>query len=189
MAYNPCAQFLGANIAPNCANQQKSEFTGMGVLIDLGNTNPVVTASADNPRILTDITLAENEHSAVVENLVRDPFSGAARTLNAESGRPSYDLTLPIRIPNVDADKAKDVVEPLAKSHFLGIFPTTDKKFLVYGYYGKFQASEQTMTIADNGGDALATMSSNEPYFYCELKASDYAATKAIYDALVAKAY
>lgn len=189
MAYTPCAQFLGANIVPNCDNQQKSEFTGMGVLIDLGSTSPTITADAANPRIITSITLAEGENCAVVENLVRDPFSGASRTLNAESGRPTYDLTLPIRIPNVDAAKAKDVVEPLAKSHFLGIFPTTDKKFLVYGYYGKFQASEQTMTTADNGGDALATMSSNEPYFFCELKAEDYAATKAIFDALVAAAY
>lgn len=158
-------------------------------MIDLGDVTPTITIDSSNPRILKSITLASGDKCAVIDNLTRDPFSGASRTLNVESGRPTYDISLPIRIPNVSAENAKQVVEPLAKSHFLVILPTTDQKFYVYGWYGKLQASEQTQTIADNGGDFLATLTSNEPYAVCELWDTDYATTKAVYDALIAKAF
>ena len=94
-----------------------------------------------------------------------------------------------MRVPSRSADTSKDIIEPLAKSHFLGIFPTVDGKFLVYGQYGRFQASEQTQNETENGGDFAVTMTVNEPYAVVELKSTDYAATKAIYDALVAKAF
>lgn len=189
MAYTSCAAYLAANIAPDCANVQKSEFTGEGIMIDLGNVTPAVTINSSDPRILENITIESGDNVAVIDNLIRDPFSGASRTLNVEGGRPTYDISLPIRVPNVSAAVSKNVIEPLAKSHFLVILPTTDRKFFVYGWYGKLQASEQTQTIADNGGDCLATLTSNEPYFCCELFKSDYATTKAIYDALLAQAF
>ena len=189
MAYTSCAAYLGGNIAPNCSDLQRSEFTGEGVIIDLGNVTPTITISSSNPRIIESITLASGDKCAVVDNLMRSPFDGASRALNTEDGRSSWDYSLPIRVPGIDAALAKDVIEPLAKSRFLGIFPTTDGKFFVYGKYGKWQASEQTHNPSENGGDVLVTMTSNEPYFLVELKSTDYAATKAIYDALVAKAF
>lgn len=189
MAYTPCANNLGANIAASCANPPVPGFKGDGILIDLGDVTPTVAVSGTNPRILTSITIASGDKVCVVDNVWRDPFSGSARTLNAENGRITYDNTISLRVPIRDAESAKDIVEPLAKSHFLGIFPTIDNKFLVYGYYGKFQASEQTQNEGENGGDWAVTLTSNEPYAVCELLSTDYAATKAIYDALVASAF
>lgn len=189
MAYTACAANLGANIAPDCAAVQKSEYVGEGVMIDLVAVNPSVTADSSNPRVLTNIVVESGDKVAVVDNLIRDPFSGASRTMNVESGVPTFDISIPIRVPNISAAVAKEVIEPLAKSHFLLILPTTDKKFFVFGMYGKLQASEVSHTLADNGGAALATMTSNEPYFCCELKSTDYAATKAIYDALKAHSF
>ena len=190
MAYTPCAQHIGANIAMDCSNPPRPGFTGDGVLIDLGAVTPVVTVSSTNPRIIESIALTgTGDKCAVVDNVWKDPFSGSARTLNAENGRPSYDNTISIRVPSRSADTSKDIIEPLAKSHFLGIFPTVDKRFIVIGYYGKFQASENTQSEGENGGDFAATMSANEPYAVVELKSTDYAATKTIYDALKAKAF
>lgn len=189
MAYTPCAQNLGANIAADCANPPRAGFTGEGILIDLGAVTPTTTVDSTNPRILKSISLGSGDHCAVVDNVWRDPFSGSARTMNAESGRVTYDDTLVLRIPARTAAVAKDVIEPLAKSHFLGVFPTVDNRFLVYGFYGKFQASEQSQNEGENGGDFSVTMSVNEPYAVVELWDTDYATTKTVYDALKAKAF
>lgn len=189
MAYTPCANNLGANIAIDCANPPRPGFTGEGILIDLGVVAPSVTVDSSNPRVLTNIQLESGDKVAVVDNVWRDPFSGSSRTMNAETGRETYDYAFSLRVPERSAQVSKDIIEPLGKSHFLGIFPTVDKKFLVYGYYGKFQASEQTQNEGENGGDFAITMASNEPYAVVELKSTDYAATKAIYDALKAKAF
>lgn len=189
MAYTACANNLGANIAYDCANPPRPGFLGEGLLIDLGVVTPAVTLDSSNPRILKVITLESGDHVCVVDNVYRDPFSGSARTMNAESGRVTYDNTLSLRVPVRDAAASKDIIEPLAKSHFLGIFPTVDKKFLVYGWYGKFQASEQTQNEGENGGDFAVTMTTNEPYAVVELWDTDYATTKALYDGLKAKAF
>lgn len=189
MAYTPCALNLAANIAQDCSNPPRPGFKGEGVLIDLGNVTPKVVVDAQNPRLLTSITLGESDHCAVVDNVWRDPFADSQRALNVENGRPVYDLTLSLRVPLRSAEAAAEIVEPLAKSTFLGIFPTIDNRFLVYGYYGKFQASEQTQNEGENGGDVVCTMSSQEPYFVTELLDTDYATTKTMYDALVAKAF
>lgn len=173
----------------DCANPPRAGFKGDGVLIDLGNVSPTVTVDSSNPRILKSISLESGDKVAVVDNVWRDPFSGSARSMNSESGRVTYDNTIAMRVPVRSAEASAKIIEPLAKSHFLGIFPTIDGKFLVYGYYGKLQASEQTQNEGENGGDFAVTLSSNEPYAICELWDTDYATTKAVYDALVAKAF
>lgn len=189
MAYTACAANLGANIQADCANPPRAGFKGDGILIDLGAVNPRVAVSQTNPRIFTSIALESGDKCCVVDNVWRDPFAGSNRALNVENGRPSYDEQIMMRVPMRSADAASKVVEPLAKSHFLGIFPTIDNKFLVYGYYGKFQASEQTQNEGENGGDWAVTMAANEPYAVVELWDTDYATTKAVYDALVAQAF
>lgn len=189
MAYSPCAQNLGANIQQSCSNPSQPGFTGQGVLIDLGNVTPTVVVDGTNPRILTSIAVSGGAKVCVVDNVWKDPFSGSQRALNVENGRPAYDLTLSMRVPLRDADAALNIIEPLAKSRFLGVFPTVDNKFLVYGYYGKFQASEMTQNEGENGGDCVVTMSSQEPFYVTELLDTDYATTKVIYDALVAAAF
>ena len=189
MAYTPCANNLGANIQASCANPPVPGFTGEGVLIDVQDCTITAAADSQNPRVLTALSVASGDKVCVVDNVWRDPFSGSARTLNAENGRITYDNTIAMRVPVRDAASAKEIIEPLAKSNFIGVFPTVDKKFLVYGYYGKFQATEQTQNEGENGGDWAVTMAVNEPYAVVELKSTDYAATKAIYDALKAKAF
>ena len=189
MAYTPCANNLGANIQASCANPPVAGFVGNGVLIDMNDATITATADSQNPRILTALSVASGDKVCVVDNVWKDPFTGSARTMNADNGRVMYDTTIALRVPERSAEAAKDIIEPLAKGRFLGVFPTIDNKFLVYGYYGKFQATEQTQNEGENGGDWAVTMQASEPYAVVELKSTDYAATKAIFDALVAKAF
>lgn len=188
MAYTPCANLLGANIAMDCSNPPRAGFTGEGILIDKNDATITSATDVSNPRVLTSITIASGDKCAVVDNLWRDSMI-ATITQNSENGRVTWDKTLPIRIPLRNAEASKDIIEPLASSHFLGIFPTVDQRFIVLGFYGKMQASEQTQSEGENGGDFAATLSVNEPYAVVELFDTDYTTTKAIYDALKAKAF
>lgn len=182
MAYQSCTGYLSDNIAQDCLDRQKMLFTGEGVIIDLTyNSATTFETSPDNPRLITAITPqitpegGDNDaHVYVVDNMMRDPFSGSNHTMNTEDGRASYDYSLPIRVPNVSAEKAKSVIEPLSTNRFLGVFPTTNGKYIVYGAYGRWNASEVSWNPAENGGDALATMTDNEPYFMVEADASVY---------------
>lgn len=184
--YASCVGYLADNIMPNCADLRKVEFTGEGIIFDMDeNSATTITVAPDNPRKITAITLRktagmENPDGVAfwVDNLMRNPFSGTNHALNVESGRPSYDYSLPIRIPKVDAATAQDIIEPLAKGRFMGVFPTTNGKYFVYGMYGRWNASEQSWNPEENGGDVLATMTSNEPYFVVEADATVWAALK-----------
>lgn len=189
MAYASCAAALAANIAVDCANPPKAGFTGEGILIDLDQVTPDFTVNSSNPRILEDIQIESGDKVCVVDNVWSNPFDGASRTLNTEAGRPKYDLSLPVRIPARSAAGAKDIVEPLAQSRLLGIFKMNDGRYLVYGYSGTMRATEQTQGEGENDGDWLVTLTSSENWAVCELKAGTAAQTKAVYDALKAKAY
>lgn len=188
MAYTPCANALGANIQASCSNPPVAGFVGEGILLDKNNVTITATADSQNPRIITALTIGSSDHACVVDNVWRDPFTGSARTMNAENGRIMYDTTLAMRVPNRSAAGAKDIIEPLAKCNFVGLFPMVDGRILVYGYYGKFQASEQTQNEGENGGDWAITMQSSEPYAVVELIPTTGTA-KTVYDALKAKAF
>lgn len=168
MAYTSCRNALAGNIAPDCANPGKEEFTGEGVIIDVTTTPATIERDQTNPRKITNLTPAQGTTPFAVDNVLRDPFSGSNTALNTEGGRDTYDNTLNMRVPNVDADKAKDVVEPLTTGRFIGVFPTTKGKCIVYGVDGVFRANAVTWNPAENDGDALVTMTSNEPYMRVE---------------------
>lgn len=189
MAYTPCAANLAANIQISCSNPPQPGFTGRGVLIDKNDATITATIDGTNPRIFTNIAVESGDKVCVVDNVWRNPFDGSSRALNVENGIPVYDLSLSVRIPLRSADAAMNIIEPLAKSTFVGIFESVDGKYLVYGYYGIFQASEQTQNEGENGGAVVANMTSQEPYFCCELFDTDTETTKALFEALMAKAF
>lgn len=188
MAYTSCIANLAANIAMDCSNPPRAGFTGEGVLIDLDAVTLTSAVDSDDPRIITNLAVGDSDSVAVVDNKWRDSMV-ATIAQNTENGRTTYDKTLPIRIPARSAEASKNIVEPLGSSRFIGIFPTVDQRFILLGYYGKLQASEVTQSEGENGGDFAATLSVNEPFAVVELLDTDYATTKVIYDALVAKAF
>lgn len=183
-----CVSFLADNIAQDCTDLRKTTFRGDGLIFDLDeNSATTITTDSGDPHKITAIEVrktaeAQNPDGVVYEvnNLLRTPFEGANKTLNVEDGRPSYDSSLPIRIPNVSGRVARDVIEPLSSGRFIGIFPTENGKYFVYGAYGRWNASEMTWNPSENGSDAVATMTSNEPYAIVETTAAVYEQLKAL---------
>lgn len=188
MAYSPCANAIGANIAVDCSNPPRAGFVGEGVLINMDLLTNFAVSNTD-PRIITNLVVASPDNVCMVDNLWRESMM-ASVALNVENGRPTYDKQIPIRIPARSAAASRDIVEPLAGgARYIGVFPTNDNRFIVLGWYGKLQPSEITQNEGENGGDFVATLAVNEPYAVVELLDTDYTTTKGIYEALKARAF
>lgn len=199
MAYTPCAAQLAANITIDCANPIVGGYTGEGVIIPLSSVNPTIVKDAENPRMITTLSVGESDKVVVVDNVFAEPLSGSTTTGNAEAGRPQYVKTIALRVPMRGAEVSKDIIEPMFNSPegFIGIFPKKDKNndgaFEIVGLYQAMKGDISTLTRDENtnGGDWSLSLVATEPFAEVTLVGEEktYASAKAMYDALVAKAY
>lgn len=199
MPYTPCAAQLAANITVDCANPIVGGYTGEGVIIPLSSVTPTIVKNAENPRMITTLSVGESDKVVVVDNVFAEPFAGSSTAGNADSGRPMYVKTIAVRIPSRGAEVSKNIVEPMFNSPegFIGIFPKKDKNndgaFEVVGLLQAMKGDISTLTRDENanGGDWSLSLVATEPFAEVTLVGEDktYASAKAMYDALVAKAY
>ena len=84
MAYSACTAALAANIAPNCDTPLVGGLTGRAVGISLSPA-PTLTRSAQNNRIISDITLPEGEKTFAIVNFGEQPFNGSASSSSVYS--------------------------------------------------------------------------------------------------------
>lgn len=196
MAYTSCASKIAGNIAKDCAHPLVDGYTGRGVLIPV-DSNPTIVVSAENPRTLTSITLAQAGKLAVIDNVWRDAFSGSGTQSSADSGRTKYTKTFVFRVPLRGSDVSKDIVEPLADAP-LGYIAVLEKKdkvgngsFEVVGYLQGLTANADGIVRneGENGGDISVTMSCMEDYFEVTMFDTDYQTTKTAFDALLQKGF
>lgn len=196
MAYTPCAANIAANIAMDCSKPLVSGYTGRAVLIELSGA-PTITPSSSNERILSAIVPASGAKVVMIDNVFADPFSGSTKTGNTESGRVKFTKSLNVQIPLRGADVAAEIVEPLLKSAegFLLVVEKKDRRGLgsyeVLGYQeaAKADASTYSRDESANGGAAVVTISCTEDWEEVDYFDTDYATTKAAFEALIAKAY
>ena len=197
MAYTSCAADIAANIAKDCSNPLVAGFTGRGVLINLSDA-PSFTISGTNPRIITAITLGAGVKVAVVDNAaITQPFTGTTVQSTDENGMVQYTKTAVINIPLRGATTAKNIVEPLNSSAlgFLLILEKKDKvgdgSYVVIGSEQGLKANADGIVRNEyeNGGCVVATMSTVENFFEVTFFDTDYATTKAAFEALIAVAY
>lgn len=197
MAYTSCAADIAANIAKDCSNPLVNGFTGRGVLINLSDA-PTLTKSLTNPRIITAITLGVGVKVAVVDNAAfSQPFVGTTVQSTDENGMVQYTKTAVVNIPLRGAGVAKTIVEPLHSSAlgFLLILEKKDKNgdgsYVVIGSEQGLKANADGIVRNEyeNGGCVVATMSTVENFFEVTLFDTDYATTKAAFEALIAVAY
>ena len=194
MAYKSCAAKLAASIAMDCTNPIVAGHTGRAIIIN--HADAVIVRSAENPRIITSIVVAESAKPFVIDNAFVDPFSGSTTTSNTDSGMVTFTKNLSILIPQRGADTSKDIVEPLMKSPdgFIIIKEMRDKRgigsFVVLGAEEPAKADPTSYTRDEgaNHGAASLTLTCNEHYEEVDYFDTDYATTKAAFDALVASA-
>ena len=196
LAYASCAGSLAANIAKDCAHPMVGGYTGRGLLIPLTNT---LTFAVDgtNPRIITGITMGVGEKLAVIDNVWPSAFNESNTQSNADNGRFVYNKTFAFRIPLRGAGVSKDVVEPLADAP-LGYLAVLEKKDRVGDGSYEIVGYGQGLTVNpdgimrnenENGGDIVVTMSCEEQYFETTFFDTNYATTKAAFEALMAQSF
>lgn len=196
MAYQSCAASLAANIAKDCSNPQVGGYTGRGLLIPLSNTL-TYAINANNPRIITSITMGQNDKLAVIDNVWPTAFDGSSTQSNGDDGRMMYGKSFSFRIPLRGAGVSKDIVEPLADAPlgYLAVLEKKDRRgdgsYEIVGYCEGLQANVDGIVRNENenGGDIVVTMSCQEQWFEVTLFDTDYATTKSAFETLMASAY
>lgn len=193
-----CIGNIAGNIGLNCESPIEGGYTGRAVLIPMESV-PVLTQDATNPRIITNIALAQGAKVVLVDNEGSTPFDGGQTVGNNEAGYTRFQKTIPVRMPERGADFAKNVVEPLVKSGrgFIGVFEKVDRvgdgSFEVIGAQSPLKVvdpSTVTRTESATGGGAWqATLQSTEVYAESVLFSNDYEESLEKFEALLAQAF
>lgn len=189
--FTPCLGVISANIDEDCDNPRVIGYEDTAVIINRSDLDWTgVTYNASNKRIVEAIALASGKTPFVIYNprLPNPSFNGTQTALNAETGH--YTKTLQFYYKGIGGEAAANVVEPLAKGEYVVILQRKDHTghgaFQIFGLQNGIYATEQVQD--ETTGYWLMTMAIDEPFAETEFFKTDYAATKALFDALVAQA-
>lgn len=190
-----CTQTIAKGIALDCDKAMIKGYTGRALYIPYSR-NPQFTVSQTNARIVSAITLGTGVKAVGIYLPTTDPFNGSAVAGNADNGRVMYQKSFAVIVPAHGADVAKDTIEPIMKDPQGGVIiaERKDKRglgsFVMIGLQdpAKVDPSSYSRNETDNGGAASMTFSSTEDYEEANFYDTDYATTKAAFDALFAAA-
>lgn len=190
-AFTPCLGVISANIDEDCDNPRVIGYEDTALIINRSDIDwTSVTYNASNNRIVEGIALAASKKPFIIYNprLSNPSFNGTQTALNADTR--NYTKTLQFYYKGIGGEAAMDVVEPLAKGEYVVILQRKDHSghgsFQIFGLQNGIYATEQVQD--ETTGYWLMTMAIDEPFAEMELFKSDYAATKTLFDALVAQA-
>lgn len=192
-----CVSTIAGNIGLSCDNPLEGGFEGEGILIPL-EANPVLTRNAQNPRIIEAIAIDEDANVCLVDNMGAAPFDGSSTTGNNDAGYVKFAKVIALRVLARGAATSRDVVEPLVKSGrgFIGIFPKTDRvgdgSFEVIGALSPLKCTDpSTVTRSEtaNGGAWSVQLQCQETWAELDWFKTDYATTRALYEALKEQAF
>jgi hypothetical protein len=196
LAYASCAGNLAANIAKDCDHPLVGGYTGRGLLIPLSNRLNF-SVDATNPRIITGITMGQDDKLAIIDNVWPSAFTDSVTQSNADAGRLQYNKGFTFRIPLRGAGVSKNIVEPLADAP-LGYMAVLEKKDRVGDGSYEVVGYGQGLTVNpdgivrnenENGGDIVVTMSCQEQFFEVTLFDTNYETTRAAFEALLAQSF
>lgn len=190
-AFTPCLGVISANIDEDCDNPRVIGYEDTAIIVNRSDIDwTAITFDASNRRIVDNIVLLTGKKPYVIYNprLSNPSFNGTQTELNADNGH--YTKTLQFYYKGIGGVAAATVVEPLAKGEYVVILQRKDHSghgsFPILGLQNGIYATEQVQD--ETTGCWLNTMAIDEPYAETELFKTDYAATKALFDALVAQA-
>lgn len=185
---SPCTTEIARGIALDCDNGLVAGYTGRAVYIPY-SVSPTITKVSGNPRLVSAVTSSK---VIGIYTPFTSPFDGSNVAGNADSGRAMFAKSLNVVIPMHGADVSKDLIEPLVKSLEGGmvIVERKDKagygSYVVYGSQDPMKADPTTFTRneGENGGGASLTLMCKEDFEEVNFFDTDYATTKAAFDAL-----
>lgn len=189
--FTPCLGVISANIDEDCENPRVIGYEDTAIIINRSDIDWTgVTYNSSNPRIVEALALISLKKPYAIYNprLADASFNGTQTALNADTRH--YTKTLQFYYKGIGADAAANVVEPLAKGEYVVILQRKDHSghgsFQIFGMQNGIYATEQVQD--ETTGYWLMTMAIDEPFAETELFKTDYAASKALFDALLAQA-
>lgn len=196
MAYTNCIGTLAKNIALECSTPLEGGYTGRAIAIPY-SVAPSITKSAQDPRLVTSLSVGDDKHVIMIDNVYQAPFSGSTTTGNVDGGRTRYQKLVACMIPLRGSDTSKDLIEPLVNDPegFLLILEKRDHRgngsYEIVGLQAPAKVDPTTVTRDEsaNGGAIALTFTTTEDWFECTLFATDYASTRTLFEGLIAKAY
>jgi hypothetical protein len=190
-AFTPCLGVISANIDEDCDNQRVIGYEDTAIIVNRSDIDwTAVTFNSSNKRIVEAFALVSGKVPYVIHNprLSNPSFNGTQTALNADTR--NYTKTLQFYYKGIGGEAAANVVEPLAKGEYVAILQRKDHvgdgSFQIFGLQNGIYATEQVQD--ETTGYWLMTMAIDEPYAETSLFNTDYATTKAMFDALVAQA-
>lgn len=188
-AFVPCSSALAGNLASDCDNPRIAGYEQIGVIFNRADVNWAnLAVSASNPRIIEAIAAAAGKKPYALYNNKNNPvpFDGTNTTYNSDTDQ--YDKTLQFYYEGIGGGVSADVVEPLKGGEYIAILQRKDHRgdgsFQVFGYQSGLKANAQVQD--ETTGYWLMTMACSEPSAEVSFFDTDYATTKAAFDALVA---
>ena len=194
MAFTPCTTAgLTTNIATDCDEPRIKGYEQIGLIIlksDIDLT--ATTVSGSNGRIIDNLALKEGKTAAVVYNSKKNPlpFNGTQTVYNRDADQ--YDKTVQFYYEGIGGAAALAVVEPLKDGDYVLILERKHKvsagsgSFQVFGWQKGLSAGNEggAQVQDEETGYWLMTMTTQEPYAEIEWLDTNYATTKAAFDAL-----
>lgn len=186
-----CVGNLAGQIQMDCQSPLESGYTGRAIIMSEAVFAAArVTRDAQNPRIYTDIGDGQWPSAHIVDNVSITPFDGSSTTGNGDAGYPKFVKAMAIRIPERGAAVAKNIIEPLAFGRYVMIVEKEDKagdgSFEIIGAQSALRCVDpSTITRQEtaNGGAWSATLQCTEQYAEVVWFDTNYATTKAAFDA------
>jgi hypothetical protein len=189
--FTPCLRVISDNMSQNCDNPRVAGYEDIALIFNRSDIDwTSVIYNASNKRIVEDLQLLQDKVPYVIYNprLADASFNGTQTELNADTRH--YTKTLQFYYKGIGGEASANVVEPLAKGEYVVILQRKDHSghgsFQILGLQNGIYATEQVQD--ETTGYWLMTMAIDEPYAETELFKTDYATTKANFDALVARA-
>lgn len=192
-AFAPCLGSLAANIDQDCNNPRVTGYESIALIINRDDIDwSSLTVDANNKRILK--TIALNSGAGIKPYVIYNPrvnpmpFNGTQTEYSSDNN--NYSKILQFYFEGIGGGASMDVVEPLKNGSYLAILQRKDHRgdgsFQIIGYESGLVASAQVQN--EDTGYWLMTMGTSEPSAEVSFFNTDYATTKAAFDALLAQA-
>ena len=191
MAFTPCTNLLSQTLATSCTEPRIKGYEAIGIIINRADINwATVIADSGNPRIINSLPLLATKKAAIIYNSKKNPlpFDGTQTTYNRDAD--AYDKVVQYYFEGIGGAAGK-AVEALKDGDYVVILERKSKygvgSFQLFGYQKGLSAGNEggAMVQDEATGYWLVTMATQEPWAEIELINSDYADTKADFDALV----
>ena len=192
MAFTPCSSLAG-NIASDCTKPRIKGYESIGLIFRKKDVETFIV-DATNSRIIKNLTFpaAPAKSVGIIYNPRQSPahFNGTKTEFQLESNQ--FKKTVQFYYEGIGGANSYNVVEPLKNMNdYVIILERKDKRgdgsYQVFGWESGLTATAQVYD--EETGYWLITMECEEPHSELTLFDTDYATTKAKFEAFKALSY